>query len=92
MEDALNSVLYEVQVDVFLREGIADPEGSTIQHAAEALGFLRVSSLAAGRSFKVRLEALSSDDARDQVLSLAGRLLANPVLQEFEVSHVRVVA
>jgi phosphoribosylformylglycinamidine synthase subunit PurS len=69
-------------VEVQLRAGIADPEGSTIERALPALGFDNVVHVRAGRSFRFVLEATDEATARRQVEDLAARLLANPVIEE----------
>ena len=53
---------YSVIVDVTLRKGIADPEGSTIERALPALGFTGVTNVHAGKSFRFDVEA----DERDR--------------------------
>jgi phosphoribosylformylglycinamidine synthase len=91
MQEVVNELVFEIQIDVFLRSGIADPEGLTIRQAAEALGFAGVSAIAAGRSFRVTVHATSTDEAAELGTQLGGRLLSNPVLQDFVISRVRVV-
>lgn len=76
---------FEVKIDVYLRAGISDPEGHTIADAASALGYGSVSSVAAGKSFKVDIDTDSPDEAREVAHSLASRLLSNPVIQDFAV-------
>ena len=76
------SVNYSVVVDVTLRAGIADPEGSTIERALPALGFTGVSDVKAGKSFRMTIEAASESDALDKATALAERLLSNPVIED----------
>jgi phosphoribosylformylglycinamidine synthase PurS subunit len=74
-------------VEVRLRPGIADPEGTTIERALPALGFSGVHGIRAGRAFRFELDAPDEATARSQALSLAHRLLANPVIEE---SHLEL--
>ncbi len=69
-------------VDVSLRQGIADPEGATIERALPALGFSGVTDVKAGKSFRLTIEAGSADDALSQAALLAERLLSNPVIED----------
>ncbi len=78
-----------VVVEVTLRDGIADPEGATIERALPALGFTGVDSVRAGRSFRFTVEADDEADALATAGALADRLLANPVI---EAASVRVDA
>lgn len=73
---------YSVVVDVTLREGIADPEGTTIERALPALGFNGVFDVKAGKSFRMTIHADSESDALDRATALAERLLSNPVIED----------
>ena len=55
---------FEVKVEVSPREGIANPEGSTIERALPALGFVTASNVRVGKVIRLRVEADSSDDAK----------------------------
>jgi phosphoribosylformylglycinamidine synthase subunit PurS len=78
-------VRFDARVEVTLREGIADPEGATIERALPALGFSGVHDVRAGKSFRLTVDAESEADARSLTQSLADRLLANPVIERATV-------
>jgi phosphoribosylformylglycinamidine synthase len=78
-------VKFDAFVEVQLREGIADPEGATIERALPALGFDGVTHVRAGRSFRFEVEADDEAGARQRAADMAERLLANPVLQDSTV-------
>jgi phosphoribosylformylglycinamidine synthase subunit PurS len=80
-------VNYFVIVDVTLRTGIADPEGSTIERALPALGFTGVSNVHAGKSFRFDVEAPDESAALEKATALAERLLSNPVIED---AHARL--
>ncbi len=70
-----------VIVDVTLRDGIADPEGSTIERALPALGFAGVTNVHAGKSFRLDVDAPNEAAALEKATALAERLLSNPVIE-----------
>jgi len=72
---------YFVIVDVTLRDGIADPEGATIERALPALGFSGITDVKAGKAFRMNVEADSEAAALEKATSLAVRLLSNPVIE-----------
>ena len=82
---------YFVVVDVTLRKGIADPEGSTIERALPALGFSGVTNVKAGKSFRLSIEAKSEAAALEKATALAERLLSNPVIEDAFVRLGEVV-
>ncbi len=79
---------FDARVEVTLREGIADPEGATIERALPALGVTTVRGVRTGRAFHLEVDADSAADARAVAQSVADRLLANPVLERATVELV----
>jgi phosphoribosylformylglycinamidine synthase len=78
-------VRFQALVEVRLREGIADPQGATIEAALPALGFERVSDLRVGKAIRLVIEASDEAEAKRTLAQLCERLLANPVLEETDV-------
>jgi phosphoribosylformylglycinamidine synthase len=70
-----------VLVEVTLRPGIADPQGTTIERALPALGFDEVRDMHVGKAFRFTIEAPDESAARAQAEELSARLLANPVIE-----------
>lgn len=78
---------FSVIVDVTLRQGIADPEGATIERALPALGFTGVTNVRAGKAFRFAIEADDETSALASATELAQRLLSNPVIED-AVAHL----
>jgi phosphoribosylformylglycinamidine synthase PurS subunit len=64
------------------KEGILDPQGQAVERALPALGFDGVANVHVGR-----LVELDVDDAA-QVPEMCERLLANPLIEDYEVLTV----
>lgn len=79
-------------VEVSLRPGIADPQGSTIERALPALGFEGVGSVRVGKAFRFDIEAADEASARATVDGLCQRLLANPVIEDSTVTLTAAAA
>jgi phosphoribosylformylglycinamidine synthase PurS subunit len=77
---------YVVRISVMLKDGIADPQGQTIQRALPALGYSNMSDVRVGKRIDLAVDAQSEHEARARAEDLCKRLLANPVLESFEVS------
>ena len=73
-------------VEVKPREGIADPEGATIQRAVAGLGYEGVSDVRVGKAIRFVLEGPDEGAARALVEELCRRFLTNPVIEDAEVS------
>ena len=77
---------FTASVNVMLKEGIADPQGQTIERALPALGFDGVVDVRVGKLIRLSIDAPTEDEARDRVEQMCERLLANPVIESYEVS------
>ncbi len=76
---------FNAAVNVMLKPGIADVQGKTIERALPALGYDQVAQVQVGKRFVVSLEAETRDQARDLVADMCDKLLANPVIESYEV-------
>jgi phosphoribosylformylglycinamidine synthase len=77
---------YEASVSVMLKPGIADPQGQTIERALPALGYTGVDDVRVGKLIHLTLEADDVGDAERRVTEMCEKLLANTVIESFEVT------
>jgi phosphoribosylformylglycinamidine synthase len=77
---------FAAAVEVRGVEGIADPEGRTIERALPALGFRGVSDVHVGKLFRFAIEADNEAAARSAVEGMCAHLLANPVVERTEIT------
>jgi phosphoribosylformylglycinamidine synthase len=75
-----------VRLTVLIRPkaGILDPEGEAVQASLTTLGF-SVSRVRVGRLVDLEIEADDPEAARAEVERMCGDLLANPLIERFEV-------
>jgi len=66
------------------KQGILDPQGDAVQRSLHKLGF-DVSSTRVGRVIDIELEADGVDDARARIERMCADLLANPLIESFEI-------
>lgn len=76
---------YEARIEVGHRPGILDPQGGVIERALPALGYANVSEVRVGKSIRLRVDADDEGGARTQVEEMCARLLANPVIEDFNI-------
>ena len=62
-----------------------DPEGQTIGRAIRDLGWEGVRDVRAGRLVHLRVSASDPDEAEEEVRRMCEELIANPVIEDFEV-------
>jgi phosphoribosylformylglycinamidine synthase len=75
---------FRANVRVVVKPTINDPEGLTIANALRTLGFDTVESVRAGKYLQVTLEAASRSNAEAQAREMCEKLLANPVIEQFD--------
>ena len=79
-------MIFDVAVDVQLRSGIADPQGSTIERSLPALGFVGIADVRVGKSIRFRVEATDESSAMAIVDDVCTRFLTNTVIEDSTVS------
>jgi phosphoribosylformylglycinamidine synthase PurS subunit len=77
---------FSVLVETRLHDGIADPEGATIERSLPALGFDGVTGVKVGKCFRFGIEAPDADSARSEVGDMCARFLTNPVIESATVT------
>jgi phosphoribosylformylglycinamidine synthase len=77
---------FGVLVEVALRPGIADPQGSTVERSLPTLGFDGIEGVRVGKAIRFSIEADDEGAARGQVEELCKRFLTNPVIEDFTVT------
>jgi phosphoribosylformylglycinamidine synthase len=64
--------------------GILDPQGEAVERSLRQLGF-PVGDARVGRVIDLDVDAASAEDARAQVEKMCERLLANPLIESYEI-------
>jgi phosphoribosylformylglycinamidine synthase subunit PurS len=68
-----------------LKPEIHDPQGEAIARACRRLGFGYVLGVRQGKRFEVEISGSADEAAMARMAELAAELLANPVIEEFEI-------
>ncbi len=72
-------------VTVTLKDGVLDPQGKAIRHALDGLGFAGVGEVRVGKVIELDLLEADPFKAREKAEMMARRLLANTVIEQFDV-------
>ena len=75
----------KVRVLIRPKEGILDPQGQAVERALPALGYEGVSHVHVGRLVELELAGGSPSDVSARVEEMCERLLANPLIESYEV-------
>jgi phosphoribosylformylglycinamidine synthase len=77
---------FVAHVEITHLPGIADPAGATVERALPALGYTNVKDVHIGKTIRLVVDAPDAEAAAAQVKEMCERLLANPVIEAYEVT------
>jgi phosphoribosylformylglycinamidine synthase len=72
------------KIYVTLKNGILDPQGKTVHHALENLGFKQIEEVRMGKLIQLKFNQVSKDDAKRLTAEACKKLLANPVIEDYQ--------
>jgi phosphoribosylformylglycinamidine synthase len=76
-------------VNIYLKEGVLDPQGKAVHHALGSLGFADVNDVRVGKQIVLDLNAPSVEAAEKEVGKMCETLLANTVIEDYTVEIVQ---
>jgi phosphoribosylformylglycinamidine synthase len=82
---------FAVRVHVTLKPVVNDPQGLAVIDALRHLGYATVQSVRVGKVIDLELAAPDAGAARALAEEMARRLLANPVIEQFDLEVPRPV-
>jgi phosphoribosylformylglycinamidine synthase len=65
---------------------LLDPQGKAVMGGLESLGIEHIEDVRVGKNISLQVDAVSSADAKKIAEEASQKLLANPVMEYFEVS------
>lgn len=77
---------YTVQVKVMPLKDLLDPQGKAVMSGLDSLGLTGVTDVRIGKNITMQIDAASTDAARAVAEEATKKLLANPVMEQFEIS------
>ena len=75
----------KIKVVVTLKKGVLDPQGKAIQQTLNGMGFSSVNEVRQGKYFEVDINEKDEVKAKNKVEDMCKRLLANLVIENFEI-------
>ena len=78
----------KAKVTVMLKEGVLDPQGEAVKHALNSLKYNKVESVRQGKVLEIGLDETSRERANKNVQEMCEKLLANPVIESFEIEII----
>ena len=77
---------FTVQVKVMPLKELLDPQGKAVSGGLNNLGLRAIQDVRVGKNISLQIEAASADEAKAIAEEASKKLLANPVMEYFEIS------
>lgn len=79
-------MLFNVQVKVMPLKDLLDPQGKAVMGGLSNLGLKAIQDVRIGKNITLQIEASSAEEAKNIAEEASKKLLANPVMEYFELS------
>lgn len=80
------NILYTARINISIRKTILDPQGKAVEYSLKALGFEAIEDTRIGKFIELKINAGSEDEAFRIADEACRKLLANPVMEDYEIS------
>ncbi|SIT05984.1 phosphoribosylformylglycinamidine synthase subunit PurS [Alicyclobacillus vulcanalis] len=74
---------FDVEVKVWLKPSVFDPQGHAVQGALVSLGFQEMGEVRIGKFIQMTIAAEDEQAAARQVEDMCQKVLANPVMETY---------
>jgi phosphoribosylformylglycinamidine synthase subunit PurS len=75
----------KARVFVTLKNGVLDPQGKAIGNALHGLGFVKIGEVRQGKIIDIELAETDKTRARTVLKDMCEKLLANTVIEKYEI-------
>lgn len=75
----------KAQVFVKLKSGVLDPQGLAVSKSLNSMGYDGIASVRQGKVFDIEINVADKVKAEHMLKEAAAKLLANTVIEDFEI-------
>jgi len=75
--------MLKAEISITLKRTVADPQGLTIKHALESLGYKDLADVRIGKLVIVKLNFKDKKRAEREINEMCKKLLANPIIEDY---------
>ena len=75
--------MIKAKIYITLKNGVLDPQGSTVSNTLEHMGFSTIASLRQGKFIELSLHETNREKARQDITAMCEQLLANTVIETY---------
>ena len=78
--------MFTIQIKIMPLNNLLDPQGKAVQEGLKNLGMAGVNDVRIGKHITLAVDAASKEEAHALAEEACRKLLANPVMEEFEIT------
>ncbi len=68
-----------------LKRGILDVQGKTVENSLHSIGFESMQNVRIGKYVQLEIQAESIEQANELVKSACDKLIANPIIEDYDI-------
>ena len=73
-------------VKIMPKKGVLDPQGKAIENSLRQLGFSQIKEVTQGKIIEIEIDSDNEKDAREILEKVSNKLLANLVIEDYEIT------
>ncbi len=77
--------MLEAEIYITLKKTVSDPQGLTIKHALESLGYKNLEEVRVGKLITIKLSSKDKKEAKQKLDEMCQKLLANPIIEDYNL-------
>jgi len=77
---------FKAEINVMPHKAILDPQGKAVTASMKNLNLEEITNIRIGKHISLEIDAKSKDEATKKVEEACQKLLANPIMEYFEIN------
>jgi len=79
----MEEIMLKAEINIILKRTVADPQGLTVKHALESLGYKNLADVRMGKLVIIKLNLKDKKRAEREIKQMCNKLLANPIIEDY---------
>ena len=75
--------MLRAEINITLKRTISDPQGLTVKHALESLGYKDLADVRIGKLVIIKLNFKDKKKAEQEINEMCKKLLVNPIIEDY---------
>lgn len=82
--------MYKAKVLVKRRKSILDPQGKAAEQGAKLLGFNNIKDVRIDKQIEFFVDVSDENSAKKEINEFCNKLLANPIMEDYEINLEKI--